>query len=314
MKPIRNNRYRRRRQRSGSKTGIWLGALLAAGILAAAVVCLLLFLPRQDEEPLPSRFGVNPASQASEDPSSAGSGASGEPAYQSLYPDLYVPVVEKIPGKEGDKVVYLTFDDGPSSQTEALLDVLDEQGVKATFFVVGQGKGEAQCKAWLKEIADRGHTIGVHSYSHDYQQIYASVEAFLEDFQQMHDWIVEATGQKPTIFRFAGGSVNDYNQENCRAIIEEMTRRGYTYFDWNVDSGDSTLGQGGEAIRETTVEGILQRDKSVVLLHNSSTKAETVAQVGEIIAACKREGYRFDVLDPSVKPFTFALPEQNGSV
>ena len=79
----------------------------------------------------------------------------------------------------------------------------------------------------------------------------------------MHDWIVEATGQKPTIFRFAGGSVNDYNQENCRAIIEEMTRRGYTYFDWNVDSGDSTLGQGGEAIRETTVEGILQRDKSV---------------------------------------------------
>ena len=132
MKPIRNNRYRRRRQRSGSKTGIWLGALLAAGILAAAVVCLLLFLPRQDEEPLPSRFGVNPASQASEDPSSAGSGASGEPAYQSLYPDLYVPVVEKIPGKEGDKVVYLTFDDGPSSQTEALLDVLDEQGVKGT--------------------------------------------------------------------------------------------------------------------------------------------------------------------------------------
>ena len=107
MKPIRNNRYRRRRQRSGSKTGIWLGALFAAGILAAAVVCLLLFLPRQDEEPLPSRFGVNPASQAPEDPSSAGSGASGEPAYQSLYPDLYVPVVEKIPGKEGDKVVYL---------------------------------------------------------------------------------------------------------------------------------------------------------------------------------------------------------------
>lgn len=131
-----------------------------------------------------------------------------------------------------DNAVYLTFDDGPSARTDEILEILDKYGVKATFFVVGANE-EGDLERMQKIVA-AGHTLAIHSYSHDYKKIYASVEAYLEDFNQMFCQIYEATGVKPQIFRFPGGSVNSYNVGIHQQLIAEMTRRGFVYFDWNV--------------------------------------------------------------------------------
>ena len=167
------------------------------------------------------------------------------------YPLLYT---EKISPKEDDsneKIAYLTFDDGPSDLTIPLLDVLDRYQVKATFFLVGK-TGEEDRKA-MREIVKRGHAIAVHSYSHDYREIYASVDAYLADFAKMHDLILKETGVDTPLYRFAGGSINSYNRDTAKAIIEEMNRRGYTYFDWNVDSGDATRGTTAQQIYQHAV-------------------------------------------------------------
>ena len=138
-----------------------------------------------------------------------------------------------------DNAVYLTFDDGPSARTDEILEILDKYGVKATFFVVGANE-EGDLERMQKIVA-AGHTLAIHSYSHDYKKIYASVEAYLEDFNQMFCQIYEATGVKPQIFRFPGGSVNSYNVGIHQQLIAEMTRRGFVYFDWNVANGDAVF-------------------------------------------------------------------------
>ena len=127
------------------------------------------------------------------------------PAYTELYPELYAD--DSLRGTvDVDNAVYLTFDDGPSARTDEILEILDKYGVKATFFVVGANE-EGDLERMQKIVA-AGHTLAIHSYSHDYKKIYASVEAYLEDFNQMFCQIYEATGVKPQIFRFPGGSVS----------------------------------------------------------------------------------------------------------
>lgn len=295
----------------------------AVVVAAAAVICIVVLLtnstPSDSSDAITSSqtdaltesqsAGAVDNAIAEINPNAATAETTGKLAYQSLYPEMYVPIVEKIPAKDGEKVVYLTFDDGPSKLTSKLLDVLDEVNIKATFFVTCQGNLTEEDKQLMKEIVDRGHAIGIHTYSHDYEKIYESVESFLEDFSKMNDAIYEATGVKATMFRFAGGSYNSYNQKTYKAIIAEMERRGYTYFDWNVDSGDSLTNATEKSIYNTTIEGITSNNKSIVLMHNSGTKEDTVAQISAIVKKAKKEGYHFDVLDPSVKPFSFAYPE-----
>lgn len=230
-------------------------------------------------------------------------------AYQASYPNLYVPPVQKVPYKAGDKVVYLTFDDGPSNLTEPLLSILDQYKVKATFFVMAQGKSKENCAAWMKEIVNRGHAIALHTYSHNYRQVYASPQAFLDDFAKMSDFIEQSTGQKITMFRFPGGSVNSYNKKDCKEIIQEMTRRGYTYYDWNVSSGDGTSGTTAADVYRNVIRGVHQHNASIVLMHNSAAKKPTLSQIANIIAALQKEGYRFDKLNPSVMPFNFKVPK-----
>lgn len=233
------------------------------------------------------------------------------PAYQQSYPNLYVPHVEKVPREAGDKVVYLTFDDGPSNLTEPLLNILDQYGVKATFFVIAQGKPKENCAAWMNDIVHRGHALALHSYTHDYRQIYASTQAFLDDFARMSDFMQQSTGEKATMFRFPGGSVNSYNKLNGKAIRSEMARRGYTYYDWNVSSGDAAVVTTAGNIYRNVIRGVHKYHTSIVLMHNSADKSATLSQVANIITTLKKEGYRFDKLDPSVKPINFVAPNGN---
>ena len=223
------------------------------------------------------------------------------------YPKLYA---EKVTPKEEDsnqKIAYLTFDDGPSDLTIPLLDALDRYQVKATFFLVGK-TGEEEREA-MREIVKRGHAIAVHSYSHDYREIYASVDAYLADFAKMHDLILKETGVDTPLYRFAGGSINSYNRGTAKEIIAEMNRRGYTYFDWNVDSGDATKGITAQEIYQHTVNDSKQFRRPVILFHNTGAKKMTLEQIPAIIEALQQAGYRFDVLQADTPPVRFRIPE-----
>ncbi len=202
-----------------------------------------------------------------------------------------------------EKTVYLTFDDGPSSLTGPLLDVLDHYKVKATFFVVGvNDKNETRD---LQEIVRRGHAIGVHSWSHNYRQIYASSDAFFADYDRIHQAILDATGVDTKICRFAGGSVNGYDRKVRAAIFKELKRRGDVYFDWNASGGDAGGATTSDAICRNALKGVHAHRVSVVLFHNTAAKEATLRQIPKFISTLQGEGYRFDVLSPSIDNTSF---------
>lgn len=224
--------------------------------------------------------------------------------YQQKYPDLYVTGPKEY--TTGENVCYLTFDDGPSAQTAKNLDLLKEKGVHATFFVTGQNS-EANPDL-LRRIVAEGHTLGVHTYSHNYKQIYASVDAFLDDFYQMWSTVYQITGEKPTVFRFAGGSINAYNRTLYQDIVSEMLRRGFTYYDWNVSSGDAATGISSAQILSGVVDNFAKHKQAIVLMHDRADNTATSAVLGQMIDTIQAAGYTFDRLTNSVAPVTFAYP------
>ena len=142
--------------------------------------------------------------------------------------------------KNDKKLIALTFDDGPSIYTEQILDVLKEYHVKATFFVVG--KTEARYEAVYRRIVDEGHTLGMHSFSHKYNEIYASEEAFAADLEALRSFLKEKTGVECRFSRFPGGSSNTVSNVDMNRLITYLNEQGITYFDWNISSGDATSG------------------------------------------------------------------------
>ncbi len=242
------------------------------------------------------------------DSDSAGSGSGSTAAeYTLLYPELYAEAPEEFIEKE--KTIYLTFDDGPSENTLDILSILDKYNIKATFFMCG-GSGE-RTQEIMREVADRGHTIGIHSLSHDYETVYESVESFLEDMNNTYNSIYEATGVKPQIIRFPGGSINNYNRLIYPQLIAEVTRRGFVYYDWNVSGEDATTHATWTSIYNNVLNGINETSsgRAIVLLHDSADKELTVKTVEDIITALINGGYSFEALDHNVKPITFSYAD-----
>ncbi len=230
------------------------------------------------------------------------------PEYTQLYPDFYAAPWE---GEtvSGGKVCCLTFDDGPSANTGRVLDILERYGVKATFFVVGSGKTGPADQERMRAIVDAGHTIAMHSWSHDYKTVYASVEAFLDEFSALYQWIYEATGVYPQLYRFPGGSINGYNRGVYQEIIAEMTRRGFVYFDWNASAQDATPApRPAWDIAADCLKGV-GRDLVVVLAHDSAARGTTVDALPAVIEGYQNAGYTFRALHPGVAPVTFGYPK-----
>ena len=203
---------------------------------------------------------------------------------------------------DGDgKIIYLTFDDGPSKHTERLLKVLDKYNVKATFFVVKTSRLDL-----LDDIAAGGHTIGIHSKTHKYDKIYASEDAFFEDFYAMYDLIEEYSGVTPTISRFPGGSSNSVSKKHCVGIMTRLTQAvqdlGFQYFDWNIDSDDA----GGTKTTEGVYQNVTNRiakskqNQLVVLQHDSY--GYSVDAVEQIIIWGLEHGYTFAALTEATPP------------
>ncbi len=207
---------------------------------------------------------------------------------EEVKPVMAPPLEVEKPGEvtavepEAKHKVYLTFDDGPSKNTEKILDILDEYGVKATFFVVGKEEEIAQER--LRMIYERGHTIGMHSYSHDYYEIYDSVEDFRKDFLKCKQYIFEATGVESTHFRFPGGSSNRLGKLSMTEFIAFLEEQGVEYYDWNISSGD-----GGahlvpvEVLLENCTAKISRYDTSIILMHDSAAKTTTVEALPQIL-------------------------------
>lgn len=248
------------------------------------------------------------ASSAQQDDPAAPEDSGAQPLpYQTLYPEMQADGTG-VYAEDSAKAIYLTFDDGPSANTGAILDALKEKGQKATFFVVG--KNIAGREDLLKRMVDEGHTVGIHGYSHDYTEVYASVEAFLEDFHAAYEAVYQACGVYPTVFRFPGGSVNAYNRSVYQQIIAEMIRRGFTYYDWNVSGGDADSGGGTEeSILAAVVSGVQANEHPIVLLHDSADKTATAAAVPALLDDLMGRGYYCDRLTDEVRPITFQYSE-----
>ena len=191
------------------------------------------------------------------------------------------------------KVIYLTFDDGPTSLTGELLDVLAKYSVKATFFLVNTGYAEE-----MKRIAKEGHTLAVHTLTHSYGYIYSSEKNYFEDLYAMQDVIEAKTGQRPMLLRFPGGSSNTISRHYNRGIMSRLTQavteEGFSYFDWNVDSNDAGGAKTSEEVFQNVIKGVQKQDYSVVLQHD--TTAFSVGAVEKIIIWGLTNGYTFQTL------------------
>ena len=165
------------------------------------------------------------------------------------------------------KTMYLTFDDGPSEEnTRKVLEILRERNIKATFFLVGENVRTHPEVA--RQIVAEGHTIGIHCDNHDYNALYESVDSYVADFEKARQTVYEVTGVETNLFRFPGGSINAYNKKTGKAIIREMTDRGYIYYDWNASLEDAVKNPDPKQLIENGVSTTLGRKKVVLLAHD----------------------------------------------
>lgn len=203
----------------------------------------------------------------------------------------------KIKGKK----VYLTFDDGPSRNTEAILDILSQNDVKATFFVIGQTDDHS--KSMYQRIYDEGHTLAMHSYCHQYDKIYKSVGAFSRDMDKLKDYLLDLTGYEPKFIRFPGGSSNTVCKIGMEPFIQYANEQGYVYFDWNVINGDAT-GQKltNKQMVHNVISGVKNYENSVVLMHDCVGKEQTVETLPVVLKKLKKMNVTLLPIDETTVP------------
>jgi peptidoglycan/xylan/chitin deacetylase (PgdA/CDA1 family) len=206
--------------------------------------------------------------------------------------------VEETLANDNQKVAYLTFDDGPSGNTIKILDFLKANEIPATFFVLGkEGQGET-----YRRIVNEGHTLAMHSNTHNYSGIYQSVDTFMADVTALSNTIQKETGVIPHILRFPGGSNNTVShkyggKDIMPRIIERVKQAGYIYFDWNVDSMDAAKGlQDVEVIVNSVLNGSKGLKNAVILMHDAQPKTTTVEALPAIVEGLKNQGFVFKAL------------------
>ena len=208
-------------------------------------------------------------------------------------------VTEEKPGK--GKKVYLTFDDSPGPNTEKILDILKKNDVKATFFVTG--RTDDFSKQMYKRIVDEGHTLGMHSYSHVYDEIYASEKAFTQDFEKLYEYLHEVTGEYSKFYRFPGGSSVQDTAVPMKKLIDVLEKKEITYLDWNVmspDIKDANVSK-KQLVRELRDE-VQKYDTSVVVFYDTQTQPMTIKALPSVIKALKKDEYEILPVDENTAP------------
>lgn len=204
-----------------------------------------------------------------------------------------------------EKRLYLTFDDGPSSEvTPRVLDILKNHNVKATFFILNYSDANREI---VRRAINEGHTIAIHGYSHDYATIYANDEAFMQSVYKLHDKLLADFGYDARLVRFPGGSSNtvscSYNKGIMTRLAARLKKEGFAYFDWNISSGDA----GGnnidrDKIYNNVTKSLFGEGNNVVLMHDTNYKETTADALEDIIIYAKVNGYTLQPLTPDTKP------------
>ena len=202
---------------------------------------------------------------------------------------------------ENKGTIYLTFDDGPKQgTTDIILDILKEEGVKATFFVTGKGPDNL-----IKREYDEEHTVGLHTFSHNYQTCYSSVNSFFNDISKIEARVQRITGSNSKIIRFAGGSSNTVSRKYTKGIMStlstEVVNRGYQYYDWNVSSGDAGKTTAATGVYNNVIKQLSKNKANIVLMHDINTYTRDA--IRNIIRYGKQNGYSFDKITKETAPY-----------
>ena len=234
-----------------------------------------------------SELSILSAMQPDEDAAgAAGSDLGAETGgFEQDYADVDTSGAQNPEDIEGTRYVYLTFDDGPSIYTEEILDILKENDVKATFFVCG--KPDAKYVNAYKRIVEEGHTLGMHSYSHKYSDIYASLDSFKEDFDKLRIFLYETTGVWAKYYRFPGGSSNAVSKVDIKELENFLEGTDATFYDWNISAKDDKAGNTKESIYANIVDNVPKFKHCIVLMHDAADKRSTVDALPDIIRDIK---------------------------
>ena len=202
---------------------------------------------------------------------------------------------EKQEEENATGIIYLTFDDGPTSDsTPQILDILKDRNIKATFFVLHYDENHEQ---FIKREKNEGHTIALHGYSHSYSEVYPSADTCLENFRKIKEQVYQTTGIESKIIRFPGGSSNIVSKKYCEGVMTELVTRvieeGYRYFDWNVDSDDAGHAKTSERVYQNVITGIKPGRSNVVLMHDFAGNHKTIDALNDIITWGLEQGYVF---------------------
>lgn len=210
--------------------------------------------------------------------------------------------------EKGKKIMYLTFDDGPSKNTAKILDILDKYKVKATFFVTG---ANPDFYSMIKEEKNRGHAIGIHTFSHEYSQIYKSEEAYFKDFYKLNALIEEEIGEKTSFLRFPGGASNTVSRKYKNGIMTTLAssvlNKGFQYYDWNASNGDGDCYLSASSLISQANKEIKGKDVVMMLMHDGGSNNATVEALPAILESMIQQGYEFRVINGSTPVFHHSI-------
>lgn len=203
--------------------------------------------------------------------------------------------IEEKPETENKSQIYLTFDDGPSHDiTPKILDILKEENVNATFFIINFSQSKEEL---IKREVQEGHSVGLHGYSHEYKKIYKSEETYMSNLNDLQAKLENLTGVKSTITRFPGGSSNTvsrFNKGVMTKLVKDVEQAGYKYYDWNVDSDDAGCAKNENQVYENVTEGLKKERANVILMHDFEKNEKTLNALRDIIKFGKENGYSFN--------------------
>lgn len=195
-------------------------------------------------------------------------------------------------------IAYLTFDDGPSSITHSVLDILKKYNVKATFFVINSGNYN---KATLQREVNEGHTIGLHAYDHNYAIAYKDDNSYLDGIDKLRAKVKADTGFDSHYIRFPGGSSNTISKRYSKGIMSRITKtakqRGYKYYDWNVDDDDAGRARTADDCYNNVIKELRPNRSNIVLMHDFGTNKKILEALPRIIEYCQKNGYKMLPID-----------------
>lgn len=204
----------------------------------------------------------------------------------------------KTTASNGKSIAYLTFDDGPSSITNSVLDILKKYNVKATFFVINSGSYN---KTTLQREVNEGHTIGLHAYDHNYAIAYKDDNSYLDGIDKLRAKVKADTGFDSHYIRFPGGSSNTISKRYSKGIMSRITKtakqRGYKYYDWNVDDDDAGRARTADDCYNNVVRELSPNRSNIVLMHDFGTNKKILDALPRIIEYCQKNGYTMLPID-----------------